>query len=129
MKLQNIIILQNKVDLVKEATALAQHEDIQRFITGTVAEKSPVIPISAQLKYNIYVIAEYMAKKVPIPTRDFLSEPRMIVIRSSDVNKPGADIEEIHGGVAGGSILKGVLKAGQEIEVRPGIVAKDAEGK
>jgi translation initiation factor 2 subunit 3 len=129
MKLQNIIILQNKVDLVKEATALAQHEDIQRFITGTVAENSPVIPISAQLRYNIEVIAEYMAKKVPIPTRDFLSEPRMIVIRSFDVNKPGADIEEIAGGVAGGSILKGVLRAGQEIEVRPGIVSKDAEGK
>ena len=33
------------------------------------------------------------------------------------------------GGVAGGSILQGVLKVGQEIEVRPGIVAKDEEGK
>ena len=63
MKLQHIIILQNKVDLVKEASALAQQEDIQRFITGTVAENSPVIPISAQLRYNIEVIAEYMDKK------------------------------------------------------------------
>jgi len=31
--------------------------------------------------------------------------------------------------VAGGSILKGVLKVGQELEVRPGIVSKDSEGK
>jgi translation initiation factor 2 gamma subunit (eIF-2gamma) len=30
----------------------------------------------------------------------------MIVIRSFDVNKPGAEVEEIKGGVAGGSILR-----------------------
>lgn len=32
------------------------------------------------------------------------------------------------GGVAGGSILQGVLKIGDEIEVRPGIVTTDTEG-
>ena len=40
-----------------------------------------------------------------------------------------AEVDDIQGGVAGGSILQGVLKVGQEIEVRPGIVSKDAEGK
>lgn len=30
----------------------------------------------------------------------------MIVIRSFDVNKPGFEVDEIRGGVAGGSILK-----------------------
>lgn len=75
---------------MKESTALAQHEDIKKFVQGTVAESAPVIPISAQLKYNIDVIAEYIIKKIPIPKRDFISPPRMIVIRSFDVNKPGA---------------------------------------
>ncbi len=104
------------------------------------------------------------------------------VIRSFDVNKPGCEVDDLKGGVAGGSILKGVLKVtfdlfdpiyakhfstvpqflkhfhcqtirllvcccyfctsfhavllclfwfkvGQEIEVRPGIVSKDHEGK
>ena len=53
----------------------------------------------------------------------------MIVIRSFDVNKPGAEIDELKGGVAGGSILTGVLKLGDEIEIRPGIVSKDSAGK
>lgn len=44
---------QNKVDLVTEAAALNQHETIQRFIQGTIAEGAPVVPISAQLKYNV----------------------------------------------------------------------------
>ena len=75
-----------------------------------MAEGAPIIPISAQLKYNIEVICEYISKKIPIPVRDFVSPPRLIVIRSFDVNKPGAEVEDLKGGVAGGSILRGVLK-------------------
>ena len=32
------------------------------------------------------------------------------VIRSFDVNKPGCEVDDLQGGVAGGSILRGVLK-------------------
>uniref|UniRef100_A0A8C9WF31 protein-synthesizing GTPase n=1 Tax=Scleropages formosus TaxID=113540 RepID=A0A8C9WF31_SCLFO len=129
MKLKHILILQNKIDLVKESQAKEQYEQILAFVQGTVAEGAPIIPISAQLKYNIEVVCEYIVKKIPVPIRDFTSEPRLIVIRSFDVNKPGCEVDDLKGGVAGGSILKGVLKVGQEVEVRPGIVSKDSEGK
>jgi translation initiation factor 2 subunit 3 len=129
MKLKHMIILQNKIDLVKETQAKEQYEQILRFVKGTIAEGSPIVPISAQLKYNIEVICEYIVKNIPIPTRDFLSQPRLIVIRSFDVNKPGCEVDDLKGGVAGGSILRGVLKVGQEIEIRPGIISKDTEGK
>jgi len=128
MRLQNIIILQNKVDLIKEDAALVQHEQIRKFVAGTVADQAPIIPISAQLKYNIDLVCEYLVTKVPVPLRDFTSSPRLIVIRSFDVNKPGEDVKALKGGVAGGSILQGVLKVQDEIEVRPGIVSKDTEG-
>lgn len=111
---------------VKENQAAEQYKQIQKFIQGTVAEGSPIIPISAQLKFNIDVICEYLVKTVPsehrdplysthtqttaVPTRNFTASPRLIVIRSFDVNKPGAEVEELKGGVAGGSILQGVLK-------------------
>jgi len=128
MRLENIIILQNKVDLVKPDAAMAQHDQIRKFVAGTVADAAPIIPISAVLKYNIDCVCEYLAHAIPTPIRDFASTPRLIVIRSFDVNKPGEGIENLKGGVAGGSILQGVLKMGAEIEVRPGIVKKDAEG-
>lgn len=96
---------------------------------GTVAENAPIVPISAQLRYNIDAINEYIVKKVPIPLRDFATDARLIVIRSFDVNKPGAEVDDLKGGVAGGSILTGVLKLGDEIEVRPGLVTKDNDGK
>eukprot|EP00245_Coleochaete_scutata_P014262 TRINITY_DN6025_c3_g1_i1.p1 TRINITY_DN6025_c3_g1~~TRINITY_DN6025_c3_g1_i1.p1 ORF type:complete len:468 (+),score=104.07 TRINITY_DN6025_c3_g1_i1:139-1542(+) len=128
MQLRHIIILQNKIDLIQESVALGQHEAIQKFIQGTIANDAPVVPISAQLRYNIDAVCEYIVKKVPVPVRDFVSYPEMIVIRSFDVNKPGAEVDDIKGGVAGGSILKGVLRVGQKIEVRPGIVTKDGDG-
>ncbi len=128
MKLQHIIILQNKVDLMREGTASEHYDSILRFIKGTVADRSPVVPISAQLKYNIDAVNEYIVKRIPIPLRDFGASPKLIVIRSFDVNKPGAEIEDLKGGVAGGSILTGVLRVGDEIEIRPGIIDTNSEG-
>merc|ERR1712086_392605 len=129
MRLKHIIILQNKVELVKEAQARAQYDEIKKFVAGTAADSSPIIPLSAVLKYNMDVVCEYLCTQVPIPPRDFLSKPIMIIIRSFDVNKPGEEIENLKGGVAGGSILKGVLRVGEEIEIRPGVVSKDSNGK
>jgi translation initiation factor 2 subunit 3 len=70
-----------------------------------------------------------MVKRIPIPLRDFTSDPRLIVIRSFNVNKPGAEIDELKGGVAGGSVLTGILRLGMEAEIRPGIVTKDSMGR
>jgi translation initiation factor 2 subunit 3 len=129
MQLQHILILQNKVDLVKPDAALAQQEQIRKFVAGTVADSAPILPISAVLKYNMDILVEYLVRTIPLPLRDFTSAPRLIVIRSFDVNRPGADVSQLQGGVAGGSILQGVLRVGDEIEVRPGIVSKIDENR
>jgi len=114
MKLKNLIILQNKVDLIKESAAEEHHKSIVSFVKGTVAESSPIVPISAQLKFNIDAVNEYIVNTIPIPVRDFSADPRLIVIRSFDVNKPGCEVEELKGGVA---------------EIRPGIVTRDERGQ
>ncbi|KAK3025287.1 hypothetical protein RJ639_044089 [Escallonia herrerae] len=115
LNLQNIVILQNKVDLVSEHQAKNQYQAIQEMVKGTAAEGAPVIPIAARLKYNIDV-------------RDFVSPPHMIVIRSFDVNKPGCGVDETKGGVVGGSITRGVMKVNQVVELRPGLLGKDDSG-
>lgn len=118
---------------------MEQYDSIRQFVAGTVADKAPIIPISAQLKYNINVICEYICNIIPIPVRDYTSSPHLIVIRSFDINKPGQSIENLQvccvscrrtaqGGVAGGSLLRGVLQIGDEIEIQPGIVSKDSQG-
>lgn len=57
------------------------------------------------LRYRTVLFSE------PLPPlagrcRDFLSAPQMIVIRSFDVNRPGSEVDDLKGGIAGGSILQ-----------------------
>jgi translation initiation factor 2 subunit 3 len=44
----------------------------------------------------------------------------MFVARSFDINKPGAEPEKMTGGVLGGALRQGTLKAGQDIAILPG---------
>ena len=129
MQLKRIIILQNKVDLIfdKPNSAQTNYQQIKNFIKGTNAENSPIVPISAQFRHNIDAVLQYLVDFIPLPNRSFKESPRMIVIRSFDINKPGCEIDDLKGGVAGGSIIQGVLKIGDEIEIRPGRILKDQE--
>ena len=119
--IDNIVIVQNKIDLVDEEEAKQNYEEIKEFVSGTVAEDAPVIPISAQHEINIDALLEAVDREIPTPERDFDSDPRMLVARSFDINKPGTDPEDIRGGVLGGSLVRGELEEDDEIEIKPGL--------
>ena len=120
--IKQIILVQNKVDLVSYKEALDNYNDITKFVKGTKIAKSPIIPISAQSKLNIDALIGAIEENIETPTRDESKEAVMHVLRSFDVNKPGTKIKEIKGGVIGGSLTYGVFKVGDEIEIRPGII-------
>lgn len=119
--IDNIVIVQNKIDLVDEDQAKQNYEEIQEFVSGTVAEDAPVIPISAQHEINIGALLEAVDEEIPTPDRDLESDPRMLVARSFDINKPGTDPKDLRGGVLGGSLTRGELEEGDEIEIKPGL--------
>ncbi|MEM3597261.1 MAG: translation initiation factor IF-2 subunit gamma [Candidatus Bathyarchaeia archaeon] len=125
---KNIVIVQNKIDIVDEERARESYQEIKNFVKGTIAENAPIIPVSAQRKVNIDVLIQAMEEFIPTPKRDEAKPPLMYVVRSFDVNKPGTPIEKLEGGVIGGTILQGKFKVGDEIEIRPGI-ALEKEGK
>ncbi|MDG6913873.1 MAG: translation initiation factor IF-2 subunit gamma [Nitrososphaerota archaeon] len=120
--MKKIVIAQNKVDLVTDAEAEKNYSQIQKFTKGTVAESAPIIPISAQQKLNIDALIESLESVVPTPKRDAGASPLMYILRSFDVNKPGAAVQGLSGGVLGGSLTRGELRVGEEIELRPGMV-------
>ncbi|MDP3780789.1 MAG: translation initiation factor IF-2 subunit gamma [Nitrosopumilaceae archaeon] len=120
--INQIILVQNKVDLVSYKEALDNYNDITKFVKGTKIAKSPIIPISAQSKLNIDALIGAIEENIETPTRDESKEAVMHVLRSFDVNKPGTKIKEIKGGVIGGSLTYGIFKVGDEIEIRPGII-------
>ncbi len=119
--LHNMIVVQNKIDVVDRQRAKANYDEIKNFTKGTVAEDSPVIPVSAQHKLNMDALIWAIQEKIPTPKRDHSVDSRMSILRSFDVNRPGTEAEQLVGGVVGGSIVQGVFKRGDEIEIRPGI--------
>jgi len=121
---KNLIVVQNKIDLVDEKRAFESFEEIKNFVKGSIAENAPVIPISAQHRANIDVLIQALEEHVPTPRHDPSKPPRMHVLRSFDVNKPGTTIEKLAGGVLGGTILQGTFKVNDEVEIRPGVRAE-----
>lgn len=126
---QNLIVVQNKIDLVDEAGAMKNYEQIKKFLKGTPYENSAIIPISAQHIVNIDVLIEAIEKNIKTPKRDSKKEPLMFVARSFDINKPGTEIDKIQGGVLGGSLKQGKLKIGDEIEIKPGFAFEEQNKK
>jgi translation initiation factor 2 subunit 3 len=122
--IKNIIIAQNKVELVSDEDAKQNYEQIRDFVKQTLDIDVPIIPISALHKANIDVITAALEKFIPTPQRDLNKPAKMYVARSFDINKPGATPDQLKGGVIGGTILEGNFKIDDEIEIAPGIQRK-----
>jgi translation initiation factor 2 subunit 3 len=118
---ENLVIAQNKIDIVEEEQVQENYEEIIDFVKGTVAQDAPIIPISAQHSVNIDAVIQALEEYIPTPQRDPAKPPRMNIVRSFDINKPGTPAEKFSGGVLGGTIFQGKFKLEDEIEIRPGI--------
>lgn len=118
-KIKNIIVVQNKIDLVSKEQAMLNYKQIKEFVKGTIAEDSPIIPVSAQQGVNLDKILEELLKIEPMGRKDN-EKPIFMVARSFDINRPGTEIKKLHGSVLGGALKQGKLKVGDKIEIKPG---------
>ncbi len=118
--IENIVIAQNKIDLVDRDQAVRNYEQIQEFVEGTVAESAPIVPVSAQQNVNMDLLIGTIEAEIPTPERDPDTDARMQVARSFDINRPGTTWDDLVGGVLGGSLTQGRLAVDDEIEIKPG---------
>ncbi|SDF27487.1 translation initiation factor 2 subunit gamma (aeIF-2g) [Methanolobus vulcani] len=118
--IKNIVIVQNKIDLVPKEKVIEHYHQIKEFVKGTVAEDAPIVPISAQQNINVDALIMTMEEVIPTPVHKIDKPPHMLIARSFDINKPGTPIKKITGGVIGGTLTEGVLRPGDELEVKPG---------
>lgn len=129
MGIQNVIVIQNKIDLVKEEEAKKNFDEIKAFLKGTKFENVPIIPMSAIHGINIDALVQTIEEKFKTPKRDLSAKPLMYVARSFDINKPGATPEKLVGGVIGGSIKQGQFTEGMDIEIVPGYEVQEKNQK
>ena len=124
---ENVVVVQNKIDLVSKKEAYENYEAIREFLSTTSFADAPIIPVSAIQNVNLEYLVEALYKYIPSPERDPNKSLMMYVIRSFDVNKPGTRYEDIVGGILGGAILQGKVSVGDEIEISPGYIYKERD--
>ncbi len=127
--IKNIIVVQNKIDLVSYEEALANYQEIKEFLSSTEYKDAPIIPISARANVNIDILLKAIQDHIPTPKRDVEKDPIMLVARSFDINKPGARPEKLVGGVLGGTVKQGKFKVGDAIEISPGYMVEEKNKK
>jgi translation initiation factor 2 subunit 3 len=118
--IENIVIVQNKIDLVDRETATENYEQIQAFVEGTVAEGAPIVPTSAGQTVNIDYLIDAVEEHIPTPARDPDADALLYAARSFDINRPGTTWADLAGGVVGGSLSQGTLAVDDELEIQPG---------
>ncbi len=118
--LEDIIVVQNKIDLVSKDEAIENYNQIKEFLSDTKFKDAPIIPVSAQQGANIDVLLEKMMNLFKVPKRDPKKDTRFYVARSFDVNKPGTPIKDLVGGVIGGVVKQGTINLGDKVTIKPG---------
>jgi translation initiation factor 2 subunit 3 len=123
--IKNIVIVQNKIDLVTKEEALENYKQIKEFLSKTEFKEAPIVPISARYNINIGMMIKAIEEHIPTPSRDESLDTSMIVARSFDVNKPGSAPNKMVGGILGGAMKNGTFTVGDEIEIKPGHVYEE----
>lgn len=125
LDVRNILVIQNKIDLVNEEQCRKNYAMLRHELVGTVADNSPIIPISAQSGQGIEHVQKYlyqMVQKTLSTLRPF-NHNIFSIIRSFDINKPNTDIDQLKGGVLGGTVRgERGYKLGDRLEIRPGLI-------
>ncbi len=118
--IENIVIVQNKIDIVTKERAIESHNEIKEFVKGTIAENAPIIPISAHHDVNLDILIQAIEDIIPTPDHGKETEALMYVARSFDINRPGSKPDKLRGGIIGGSVVKGQFSVGDDILIAPG---------
>jgi len=118
--ISNIVIVQNKIDIVTRERAIDSHSEIKNFVKDTIAENAPIIPVSAHHDVNLDILIKAIEETIPTPKRSKEESGLKYVARSFDVNRPGTRPNKLKGGIIGGSIVEGSFSIGDKILIAPG---------
>lgn len=117
--------IHNKIDLVTKAKVIEHYEQIRQ-----TYDLRYIIPLCAQFSFGINYLIQLMVETIPNPINDKFIEKvnkplKASILRSFDVNKPGTSIDDLKGGVVGGTIKQGKISVGDRIRIIPGIIQND----
>jgi translation initiation factor 2 subunit 3 len=118
--IKNIVVAQNKIDLVTKEVALENYNKLREFLDAEGYENAPIIPTSAHFDTNIDALIYAIVNFIKKPDFDANLPLKMQIVRSFDINKPSTKINSLKGGILGGAILQGKVKVNDSVFLYPG---------
>lgn len=124
--ISDVLILLNKIDLFKKTEEIESAiEQLENFVSSVEElHDKPIVPISAFKNINIDQIGRFLCN-LPVQNMDLENDFSMCVLRSFDVNHLNSQVEELQGGVIGGSIQSGYIEIGDHVMILPGLISKE----
>ena len=132
-KIKNIIVCFNKIDLVNKDVAMRNYNNLKDLLDKyeiIPSNSHGIIPTSFSQNLGVDWVLEaitnlYNPLDIRLPnfkdeSLEVEDQPYFLISRSFDVNIPGTDFNDIKGAVIGGTLIKGSLKIGDTIQIRPG---------
>ncbi len=127
--IKNVIVLFNKLDLVKKQVAKDRYVQLVDILNKYDIEPKIIIPVCMNHNIGVDIVLENIMKFMPPKQKNLEDKPLFMISRSFDINKVNTNVMDISGGVLGGSLVSGEFKVGDNIEILPGIISKNKEGK
>jgi len=117
---RSVIIVQNKIDLVGRSECVDHYRMLRRELRGTIGEGSRVYSMSAVsgIGLDIFLVGflEMLGGVGKKSGKSLFS-----VIRSFDINRKGCGVDELKGGVLGGTFMgKTEISVGDKLLIKPG---------
>ncbi len=130
-RIDKIIVCMNKIDLIPKDLLYQRKQELDEMLEKYNIRPYVIIPTCFNKMIGIkYVLKAMMELFNPANFTDRNTAlPIFRISRSFDINKPGTNWTDFTGGVVGGSLMSGKLSAGDEIEIRPGMLLGKLPGK
>lgn len=119
--IKNIVVAQNKIDLVSKEEALENYTKLRNFLDLEGYKDVVIIPTSAHFDTNIDALIYALVNKIDLPNFKKDIPLKMQVVRSFDINKPSTKIKSLKGGVLGGAVLEGEVSLNEKLYLFPGL--------
>ena len=124
---EKLIICLNKIDIVSKEILYERKKELDELLLLYDIKPFIIIPTCFNKKINMDIllnsIMELFNPETLLKRTNDLSLFR--ISRTFDINKPGTKLDNLVGGVIGGSLSSGILKIGDMIEIRPGQISKN----
>jgi len=128
--LDKLIICMNKCDLVSINIVKERKQELDELLNKLDIKPLIIIPTSFTHKLGINYLINAINKYFSINENEIINDNVLFrITRSFDINQPGINYDKIQGGCIGGSLISGKLEINDEVEINPGILTKNKDGR